>query len=62
MNAFLHMQMMFDEALLHTGLNVVGGSMKNALTLLIITVVDWKYFAHIVYLERICFVYLDYIV
>ena len=42
------MQMMFDEALLHTGLNVVGGSMKSALTLLIITVVDWKYFAHIV--------------
>ena len=32
--------------------------------LLIITVVDWKYSAHIVkfnYLERICFVYFDYL-
>ena len=27
---------------------VVGGSMKSSLTLLIITVVDWKYFARIV--------------
>ena len=49
-NAFLHMKMMFDKALVQTGLNVhvVGGSMKSALTLLIITVVEWKYFAHIV--------------
>ena len=50
MFSYIYMKMMFDKALVQTGLNVnvVGGSLKSAITLLIITVVDWKYFAHIV--------------